>query len=396
MPRRRAPALFTLGPYWVRDDEPGRPGFWRYWYDGRSGRVRRARCAASTLDDVKLEIAELIVKGTPATASSFLAIVLEKYRSDVTDRLPSKAPAKRAAALITTFMTDVEGHKAPRVAHFDDEAQKRFAAWCARTFRHSVKTISRNLSVAGAALVHSKIDHAVAYDIPKVVTMLQAEKADVIEPVKRFMPNDVELGRFMDACDNESLFRASLIMLLTACRPEAALDLAPAQRKREAGVIELNPDERRQTKKWRPIVREPKALTAWLDLWEEEARKARVTLTSYVGYASVDSLQSAITRARGRKEVKLPHMVAYSFRHKMTTVMRRYEVPSDQINVQLGHKRPSNRISDQYGEYEPSYLREAAAALDAYLIRLQTHAKRRLFAGTAPAADNVQTMGERS
>jgi hypothetical protein len=68
--------------------------------------------------------------------------------------------------------------------------------------------------------------------------------------------------------------------------------------------------------------------------------------------------------------VKLPDMVAYSFRHK----------------------RPSNRISDQYGEYEPGYLREAAAALDAYLIRLQTHCTRRLFAGTAPAAANVENI----
>jgi hypothetical protein len=62
-------------------------------------------------------------------------------------------------------------------------------------------------------------------------------------------------------------------------------------------------------------------------------------------------------------------MVAYSIRHKVTTILRRYQVPSDQVNVQLGHRRPSNRTSDLYGEYEPNYLGEAAAAIDAFIRR---------------------------
>lgn len=392
MPRPRSANLASLGPYWIRDDEKGRPGLWRYWYDGGSGRVRRARLASTTLEAAKLELAELIVKGTPKSAGSFLAIVLETYRLEVTDKLPSKEPARRACALITEFMTAERPHKAPRVAHFDKTAQADFAAWCANRFEHSVKTISRNLSVAGAALNHAGIkDHPVAYAPSDVVAMLEARHANVIDPKRRFMPSDAELGRFMDQAEGR-LFRACLIMLATACRPEAALDLGPASRNREAGVLQLNPDGRRQTRKWRPIVREPKFLTAWLDAWEEEARAARQELTSYVGFASVDSLQTAMTRARAAERVKLPQMVAYSIRHKVTTILRRYQVPSDQVNVQLGHRRPSNRTSDLYGEYEPNYLGEAAAAIDAFMISLQRHTKRRLFAGEAPTGENLQRL----
>lgn len=164
-------------------------------------------------------------------------------------------------------------------------------------------------------------------------------------------------------------------------------------------MIRLNPDGRKQTKKWRPILRETKCLAAWLDRWEKDAAAEGRTLDTYVGYASVDSLQSAITRARrapnpalDRAGADLPRMVAYSFRHKMTTVLRRYAVPSDQINVQLGHKRPSNRTSDLYGEYEPSYLAEAADALDAYMVRLQALTKRRLFVGDSVASANIVNL----
>ena len=80
-------------------------------------------------------------------------------------------------------------------------------------------------------------------------------------------------------------------------------------------------------------------------------------------------------------------MVAYSIRHKVTTILRRYQVPSDQVNVQLGPRRPSNRTSDLYGEYEPNYLGEAAAAIDAFTISLQRFTKRSLFYSRGTPAD---------
>lgn len=389
MPRPRSANLFELGGYWIRDDEKGRPGLWRYWYDAGYGRVRRARCAGETLEQAKLEIAELIVKGTPKSASSYLAVVLENYTRNVTSAKPSADPATRAVALVVEFMTAVKGIKTPRVSEFDERAQREFAAWCARNHEHAVKTISRNLSVIAASFAYGGLDVEVTYQPGDVANMLEQAKAPIKNELRRFIPTDLDLARFLDHAGDGRLFRACIIMLTTACRPEAALDLAPAQVNREIGTAELNPLGRRQTRKHRPIVRVPTTLLGWLDAWEEEARLKMQELTSYVGFASVDSLQSAVTRVREKDEVKLPVMVAYSLRHKIASVLRRSRVSEDQIAQQLGHVRPHLRTTGGYGEFGPDYLKEAADAIDAYMVRLQTLTKRALFATTPPAAPNV-------
>ena len=90
----------------------------------------------------------------------------------------------------------------------------------------------------------------------------------------------------------------------------------------------------------------------------------------YCGYASVDSVDTALRRARDLPEVNLPRLSVYSFRHKGTTVLRKAKVPDEQIAYQLGHRRPENRSTRAYGEFDPSYLAEAATALDAWIARV--------------------------
>ena len=43
--------------------------------------------------------------------------------------------------------------------------------------------------------------------------------------------------------------------------------------------------------------------------------------------------------------------------------------------MQLGHHRPGLRTTGGYGEWDPSYLREAARALDAWFLKVRAHAK---------------------
>jgi hypothetical protein len=52
------------------------------------------------------------------------------------------------------------------------------------------------------------------------------------------------------------------------------------------------------------------------------------------------------------------------------TVLRKAKVADEQIAYQLGHRRPENRSTRAYGEYDPSYLAEAAAALDDWVARV--------------------------
>ena len=73
---------------------------------------------------------------------------------------------------------------------------------------------------------------------------------------KLFEPSDAELARLLAARMSDSLRIWLLNSMATAGRPEAVLDLTPAARVRDRGLIDLNPEGRRQNKKYRPTVRE--------------------------------------------------------------------------------------------------------------------------------------------
>jgi integrase len=73
--------------------------------------------------------------------------------------------------------------------------------------------------------------------------------------------------------------------------------------------------------------------------------------------------------------VNLPKLSVYSFRHKGTTVLRKAGVPVEQISYQLGHRRPEERSTRGYGEYDPKYLMDATVALEAWIQRILRLAK---------------------
>jgi len=134
----------------------------------------------------------------------------------------------------------------------------------------------------------------------------------------------------------------------------------PAARQRDVGLIDLNPDGRRQNKKFRATVRELPVQTRWLDKWEKEAataaKKGEKRPPEYCAYSSVDSVDTALRRWRIKPEVNVPLISVYSIRHRVTSVLRAAGVPSEQISFQLGHRRPSERSTRNYGEYGPGYL----------------------------------------
>jgi phage/plasmid-associated DNA primase len=57
--------------------------------------------------------------------------------------------------------------------------------------------------------------------------------------------------------------------------------------------------------------------------------------------------------------------------------MTKAGVPVEQISYQLGHRRPEERSTRGYGEYDPKYLMEATAALEQWIQRLLRLSKAR-------------------
>ena len=259
-----------------------------------------------------------------------------------------------------------------KVGAITEERQKRFIDWSLQR-GHALSYVSRNLGVLASALKHAKIPHSVVYNEGVILAKWPALKPKPSR--KPFIPSDDELSRLLRSKMPENLRRWILNSMATVGRPKAVLDLAPAYRQRDARLIALNPADRRQNKKFRATVREPKAMTRWLNEWEKSGLE--LYGNKYCGYASVDSIDTALRRLCAKETVNLPKLSVYSFRHKGATVLRKAGVPVEQISYQLGHRRPEERSTRAYGEYDPKYLIDATAALEAWIQRLLRFAKAR-------------------
>jgi hypothetical protein len=140
----------------------------------------------------------------------------------------------------------------------------------------------------------------------------------------------------------------------------------------------LNPEGRRQNKKFRPMVREPKAMTRWLNEWEKGTDGTPPhPAQPYCGYTNRSSIHTVLRRVCDPEKADLPRMALYSIRHRGTTVLRAAKVPKEQIDYQLGHVQQGARTTQDYGKYEADYLTEAAAALDAWIARVLKLSRKR-------------------
>ncbi len=90
-------------------------------------------------------------------------------------------------------------------------------------------------------------------------------------------------------------------------------------------------------------------------------------LWTYCGYTSLEAVKTALDRQMAIEGVNLPRLTIYSFRHKVTTVLRWAKAThgvTEDISAQLGHRRPHLRTTAGYGEWDPSYIKSTAAAIE--------------------------------
>jgi integrase len=357
MPRPRARSIFELGGYWL-STIPNREGLYAFWTDARNGGTRRQSLGTSDIEQAKLKLAEIVLKGAPATANSPLSIILENYFLARTDHLPSKDPA-RASGRVFLEQWGI----AAKVSDISEDQLKTFARALVKK-GNSLGYIARHFTVLSAALRHAGITLRVIFS---EAHMRNVWKIAAKPKRKVFIPTDQQLALILRQPMPEDLSRWLLIEMTTGCRPEAAIDLSPASRIPEAQAIDLNPPGRAQNKKHRPIVRAPKVLTVAMNRWEKAGLDEHGG--RYCGYASVDSADSALERVC--KKIGLGAMSVYSLRHKVTTVLRAAGVPGEQISRQLGHSRSGEATTEAYGEFSPDFQKAASDALDAWVRRLR-------------------------
>ena len=362
MPRPRKRALFELGGQWIAN-LPHSSNLYQFWNDARAGRTRWASLGTTDLGQARLKLAEIVLKGAPKSANAPLSVVLEKYFEEHTDRKPSKGVSRSAGRILLTGMG-----AAIRVAALTESRQRDFAESLLEQ-GHKLSYVSRLMTVLAAALRHAKItEPAIIYSESQMIEKWHLSSA----PAKKaYIPTDEECARLFNAEMPERLRRFMILSILTGCRPQAAVDLAPSQLNRAAGILDLNPSDRSQNKKYRALVRTPRSLVAILNAWEKMG--LGLFGERYCGYSTMEGVKTAIERVR--EKAAIPRLSTYSFRHKAATILRRARVHEDQIALQLGHRRPGLRTTGGYGEWDPFYLQQASRALDTWFLRVRKLAK---------------------
>src|SRR6185295_8811657 len=156
-----------------------------------------------------------------------------------------------------------------------------------------------------------------------------------------------ELAQLFNAVRSRHMMMFLLIASNTLARPAATLDLRPAQFDSTHALLDLNPPDREQNKKYRPIVPGTPTLFPWLELPVGPGER-------YVSHRTkpIRSILHAwrITRdAAGLDERVTP----YSIRHGMARELRKRRVPTEQIKLFLGHlPSGSDATTSIYAPYE--------------------------------------------
>lgn len=148
-----------------------------------------------------------------------------------------------------------------------------------------------------------------------------------------------------------------ILAVTTGARMSALLDLTWDRVDLERGFIDLNPAGRHENNKRRAIV--PINARAGAALREARAGAMSDYVIEYAG-GPVKSVKKAIKSAASRASVPCsPHV----FRHTAGVWMAEADLPMQKIAQYLGHT--STRVTETtYARYSPSYMRDAAAALE--------------------------------
>jgi integrase len=167
--------------------------------------------------------------------------------------------------------------------------------------------------------------------------------------------------RFLiEAQKRPHIFVFAMIAQNALARPQAVLDLSPAQVNLEGRFIELNLKGRHQTKKYRPTVPVTDTLMPFL----RNSGVKRFVMWSGNPIRSVKK-----TFARTVRKAGLPSEIApYSLRHTMTTELRQRGVPPWEVEGLLGHRRSG--VTEKYAHFQLGYLTKGREAIDCYFADL--------------------------
>ncbi|MEM0922801.1 MAG: site-specific integrase, partial [Pseudomonadota bacterium] len=176
-------------------------------------------------------------------------------------------------------------------------------------------------------------------------------------PRDRWMTRE-EARAMIDAAAWPHARLAMILLLSTAARVSAILELTWDRVDFEAGTIQLSDDLNSSRKKSRATV--PMNAMARAALTEAKTGAVSDHVIEYGG-KPIKSLKKAIAGAA--KRAKLEGISAHVFRHTAAVWMAEGRVPMERIAQFLGHR--DSKVTERiYARFSPDHLREEAEVLN--------------------------------
>lgn len=195
------------------------------------------------------------------------------------------------------------------------------------------------------------------------------EKPTKPEPRDRYLTRG-EAERLLDATDTAHIRLAIILLLGTAARVQAVLDLTWDRVDFDRGMIYLRDPDDKAKRKGRATVPMNRSVLAALQTAREAA------LTGHViewAMQPVKSIRKGLSRAGERSDLGSigPHVL----RHTAAVWLAEAGVPMDEIAQYLGHG-DVNVTRRVYARFSPTYLRDAASHLEVGITPSQVQLNR--------------------
>ena len=347
--------VFQIGEYWL--SKQARSEAWcRTWYDEAARQTKRASLGTADLREAQERLTEWCVAHLRPENAGLdqisIAEALRVYWEEHGATIPSADNAMVSCRYWLDFFEDKSIAEAAKMP-----MQRRFHAWLAEEHGLSGSTINRVVSVGRAAVNRAWKNGEIA-SAPYFAVVEEDEK----EPLGRPLTIE-ETARLIEGMRTEHSVRFCLLMIGTLARPDAVIGLSREQCDLEHGLIRLNPAGRKQTKKYRPVVKLPPMLRAMIK------ESGPGPLLTYGG-KPIRSVKTAFRGARRRAGLG-EEVNPYSFRHTLARWMRKEGVPGWEVAAQLGHKGRGLSTTEIYAPFDPSYLDGACAAIERFACELR-------------------------
>lgn len=344
--------VFTCGEYWLA--KYAKSPFWqRTWYDERTRQTKRVSLGTSDLPTAQKALTEWYLANClqPKQAVAeklFDEVVLAYYHGHAVNVRAGTRIKYQLGHIVGHFtgLTVAEACKPDRVASFTENLLKRGL---------KPSSINNILTVMKAA-VNRAYKRGEIEQAPYIGLLKSVDEQPKGRPLK-----PQEIGALLAVAHGHT--RTMLMLCIgTGSRPEALCELKWPQVDFDGGIIELNPPGRAQTRKYRPTVKLPPTLAAYLKGLTRDCEY----VVSFRGH-SVRRYHEAWKRAKTAAGLE-GTVTPYSLRHGSARFMRQQGVPPWEVAAQLGHSAAAKlTITERYAAHAPDYLEKACEALEKLL-----------------------------